>query len=255
MFNTTFWDTETLKHMRASHMSLDFWRPVLEWIAPSISVGMVAAFGVLVWAGLKCERCFKMLLALVAGQSILIVLLLPPEFRFLGGLQYAVLVLAGWAFWSSRQGSRLIARSWIVLIVFCMPWLAVQMYYSIPFLKVVTGILTRDDFLDRYVAFSRDFRVLDRILPTEAVLYVEGSRIPGYYAPRPVIFRLEDLRGRSPVYRFAVDQASRPGDRILSCTGAVYENQDAVTVTYRTPGREPVRQTLRVERCSVGAAE
>jgi hypothetical protein len=38
-------------------------------------------------------RCFKILIALVVGQSILIALLLPHEFRFLGGLQYAVLIL------------------------------------------------------------------------------------------------------------------------------------------------------------------
>ena len=147
------------------------------------------------------------------------------------------------------------AQLWMVPAALCVPWLAVQAYYSIPFLKVVTGIVSRDDFLDRYVAFSKDFRALDRILPPDAVLYVQGARLPAYYAPRPVIFRLKDLRGRSPVYRFAVDQASRPGDRILSCTDAVYENPNAVTATYRTPGREPVRQTLRVERCRVGAAE
>jgi hypothetical protein len=147
------------------------------------------------------------------------------------------------------------ARWWIMPGAFCVPWLAIQVYYSIPFFKVVSGIVSRDAFLDQHLAFSEDYRVLDRILPADAVIYVQGPRSPVYYAPRPVIFRLKDLRGRSPVYRFAVDQASRPGDRILSCTDAVYENPNAVTATYRTPGREPVRQTLRVERCRVGAAE
>jgi hypothetical protein len=49
MFHSTFWDARTLEHMRASHLSQDGWRPIIEWMLPSLSVGIVAAFAVLAW--------------------------------------------------------------------------------------------------------------------------------------------------------------------------------------------------------------
>ena len=113
---------------------------LLTWLAPSVSVGMVAAFGVVAFAAWKRERVFKILFGLVCGQAILIAWLLPHEFRFLGGLQYAVLVMGAWVLWPSGLGTRLIARWWLILFGACLPWLAVQTYYARPFIKVVLGI-------------------------------------------------------------------------------------------------------------------
>jgi hypothetical protein len=187
---------------------------------------------------------------LVCGQAILIAWLLPPEFRFLGGLQYVVVILGAWVFWPSQLGTRIMARWWVVLLGLCLPWVAVQIYYAGPFLKVDSGFVSRDTFRDEYVAFSEDFRALDRILPSNAVLYAR-TRLPAYYAPRPVIFELEDLRGRGPLYRFTLSNASSEDKGHLSCTETVYANDHAVTAVYRTPGRNPDYEPLIVERCEV----
>jgi hypothetical protein len=227
------------------------WEEFLAWLAPSVSVGVVAAFGVLAFAAWRGERVFRTLFALVCGQAILIVWLLPHEFRFLGGLQYAVLVMGAWILWPSGLGKRLIARWWLVLFGACLPWLAVQAYYARPFLKVDLGLMNRDSFLHEYVAFADDFRALDRILPPNAVIYVVNSRLPSYYAPRPVIFTLEDLRDRGPLYRFTVGGESPAPHDSLTCTETVYENRNAVSDVYRTPGRAAVHAPLKVERCNV----
>ncbi len=229
------------------------WIPLLAWLAPSVSVGIVAAFGVVAYAAWKREPVFKILFGLVCGQAILIAWLLRQQFRFLGGLQYVVLIMGAWVLWPSGLGTRLIARWWLVLFGACLPWLAVQIYYARPFMKVVSGIESRDAFLHQYVAFTEDFRALDHILPANAVLYVVNSRLPSYYAPRPVIFTLEDLRGRGPLFRFWTQQAGEvaPRDDSVACPETVYENLDAVVDVFRTPGRAAVHEPLRVERCNV----
>ena len=226
--------------------------PLLRWLAPSVSLGMVAAFGIVAFAAIKRERISMVVGGLVCVQAILIAWLLPPQFRFLGGLQYVVLILGVWVIWQSRLASRATDWWWVVLMGLCLPWVAVQVYYARPFVKVDLGLISRDSFRDDFVAFSRDFRALDHLLPTSAVLYVVNTRLPSYDAPRPVIFTLDDLRGRGPLYRFSlVEDASPQSNDPLSCTDTVYQNPEAVSEVYRTPVRAAKHESLRVERCDI----
>jgi hypothetical protein len=251
LFHSNYFSPDSIAHLTvAKDLDPKGWMPILQWLAPSVSVGVLAAFGIVAFAAFKRERISLVVSGLVCGQAILIAWLLPPEFRFLGGLQYVVLILGAWVFWRSRSGTRLMARWWVVLLALCLPWIAVQVYYAGPFLKVDLGFVSRDRFRDEYVAFSKDFRALDRILPANAVLYAR-TRLPAYYAPRPLIFSMEDLRGRGPLYRFAVGNSSAQDTAPLSCSEIVYANDHAVSAVYRTPGRNPDYERLIVERCEV----
>jgi hypothetical protein len=79
-----------------------------------------------------------------------------------------------------------------------------------------------------------------------------NTRLPSYDAPRPVIFTLDDLRGRGPLFRFSlVEQDSPPSDDPLYCTDTVYQNPAAISEVYRTPGRAAKHESLRVERCDI----
>jgi hypothetical protein len=252
LFHSHYFGPETLARMDfARKVGPEGWRTHLSWLAPSVSVGVVAGFGVVAIAALRRGSAFRIVVGLVCGQALLIYWLLPHEFRFLGGLQYVVLILGAWALWPSRLGACLIRGWWIVLFAMCLPWLALQVYYAEPFVMVDAGIKSRDSFLNEYVAFTEDFRVLNRILPADAVLCVVNSRIPSYYAPRPVIFTLEDLRGRAPLYRFTVGSNPPLQQPSLSCLETVYENNNSVVVAFRTPDRVPASGPLRVERCDV----
>jgi hypothetical protein len=226
--------------------------PLVRWLAPSVSLGMVAAFGIVAFAAFKRERMSMVVSGLVCGQAVLIVWLLPPQFRFLGGLQYVVLILGAWVLWQSRLAARIRDGWWVVLLGLCLPWVAVQVYYARPFLKVDLGLISRDSFRDEFVAFNRDFRALGCLLPASAVLYVVNTRLPSYYAPRPVIFTLGDLRGRGPLYRFTlIADDSPPLVDSLSCAETVYQNPAPFSVVYRTPGRTAKHEPLRVELCDI----
>src|SRR5208282_2053676 len=102
-----------------------------------------------------------------------------------------------------------------------------------------------------HVAFSNDFRALGHLLPRNAVLYVVNTRLPSYYAPRPVIYTLEDLRGRGPLYRFTVGDDAPPPLHSLSCSETVYQNPETFSVVYREPGRAAVHEPLKVERYDI----
>jgi hypothetical protein len=252
LFHSHYFGPETIAKLDfARRVGPEGWRTHLSWLAPSVSVGVVAAFGVVAIAALRRGGAFRIVAGLVCGQALLIYWFLPHEFRFLGGLQYVVLILGAGEFWPSRLGAHLIRGWWIVLFALCLPWLALQVYYARPFIMVDAGIKSRESFLNEYVAFTEDFRALDRILPADAVLYVVNSRLPSYYAPRPVILTLEDLRGRRTLYRFAVGPNPPLPPPSISCTETVYENDHAVAVAFRTPGRRPEHAPLKVERCNV----
>ena len=100
--------------------------PFLRWLAPSVSWGMIAAFGIVAFATIKRERLSMVVSGLVCAQAILIALLLPRQFRFFGGLQYVVLILAVSVIWKSRLAARAIDGWWVVLVGLCLPWVGVQ---------------------------------------------------------------------------------------------------------------------------------
>lgn len=217
------------------------------------------SLALILFGAFTCCREWKRLaglLLLVMLQIALIAKFLPHDFRFLGGLQYGLIAAGAIGFsslWHLRVPVKWVAAASLLLIG---PWLAAELYYARPFSAVVLGATTREDFLKRYVAFMDDFRALDKILPRNAGLYVPNNRIPAFYAPRPVIFTLTDWDQRTPLYRLLVEPSAEPFDisRLdpqtdLTCSEVVYRNPNAVVVAYRTPSREPVRDTVLVQRC------
>ena len=194
----------------------------------------------------------KGLLFLVVLQVALIARSLPHDFRFLGGLQYGLLV-AGVLVLIPLSRAR-IPFKWVagVSLVLLGPWLAAELYYARPFAAVATGATTREDFLRRYVAFTDDFRALNKILPSDATLYAPDEIMPAVYSPRRVIFTLADWDRRSPLYRLLVlpsDPSGLEPQTGLTCDGEVYRNPDAAVFTYRTPNRQTERATVVVQSC------
>jgi hypothetical protein len=214
-------------------------------MAPSLSIGFLLALAIIVGNARK-RPSFRIVLCFVAAQIVLIALFLPHDFRFLGGLQFFVLTLAGWALTLSPQGQLWLGRSRLLVFPLCLPWLAIQLFYAAKFLSVDIGMESRQAFLHRYVAFSEDFHRLDLILPRDAILYITNSpKNPSYYAPRPVIYTLGDATPGQHIYRFSVGSAEP--DATLVCHGTVYENPHAVIYAYRTS--EPIYDTLLVQKC------
>ena len=255
--------------------------PMLRYAVVELSPVFFAAVPWLVWTAWRGSGTSRIAGGLLAFQGALVAWKLHFDFRFLGGLEYVAVLAAALTMTlpasDSRSSDSQSARShhwpqlgeqlersrhWILLL-FAVPWLCAQAYYARPFAEVVSGLMPRAQFLERYVAMHRDFEALDRILPRDAVLYVgNNDRLPNFYVPRPVVLTPLDLRGREPVYRLTLQPI--PGleeayveeidaTSILRCGPIVYSNERAIVVTFRTPGAVPIIGNVYVQSCRVEA--
>lgn len=213
----------------------------------------------LVWLGLvglvgaDLPRNTRMWLALIfIMQCGLIYFLLPHEARFLGGMQFGLLIVAamhaGEAVKRAFAARRAPAIACVIVLI---PWNLAQLYYAQRFLPVVLG-LEREAFYRRYVAYFDDFKALDKILPANAVLLAAEGHTSAAYAPRAIFFNALDVpKNRQP---FLFVSSAGPGNltvRPYHPCGLLYENDQAKIVTYRTE-RPPIRGALQVRYLLTG---
>lgn len=181
-------------------------------------------------------------MVLLVPQLLVIVALTHFDLRFLGGVAWALAIVAAPLIanqlraYSFRPAMR---YAMVALLIF--PWLSVQAYYLRPFLAVSCGLTSREDFREEYIAFWKDYQALDSLLPEEAVI-VTNERLNAFYTPRRVVFAedLPTVRGRWSVshsYEFRVN-----GKRInfngYVRENVVYRNESAKVQAFRKPGAE-----------------
>jgi hypothetical protein len=215
--------------------------------SPLLWLGVIGAIG----ATDLSRQTRLTLLCIFALQCILIYWLLPHDLRFLGGIQYGLLVVFA-SFAAPAIRNRLTSRASIAAacVAFLLPWLAIQIFYAKQFFPVVFG-LEKGAFYQRYVAFYADYVNLDRLLSRDTVLLVQDFRLDAVYAPRPVFFDLRDLPPDKPVVLFASPETVRAAAGSFAgykVGDLIYDNPQAVLVTYRTPGRNSVIGPLQVVR-------
>jgi hypothetical protein len=213
---------------------------VIEHAAPSYSpliwLGVVGAF-----FGTNLSLATRSMLGfLFALQCATIYWLLPHDARFLGGFHYGLLIAFASFVRPDIQARLASARSIIAAcVIFLLPWLGMQLYYARQFFPASLG-MEKAAFYERYIAFYADYVKLDRLLPKDVVLLVQGFRLDAAYAPRPVFFDQADLPpGKEVVVFTSPDGAASPSFRGYELGKLIYENAEAVTETYRTPGRRP----------------
>jgi hypothetical protein len=221
------------------------------------------------WTAFRGRKTSQLIACLFILQGGLVAWKFHFDFRFLGGLEY-VLVLAAFLTLTNPEGvsrssdewaqlGKRLARSrkWILLFA-GVPWLGSQIYYARPFAGVVSGLVPRNQFMERSVELTRDFEMLDRVLPKDAVLYLVGGRWPNFYAPRPVVLTPLDLRGRTSIFRLAgpdeLDDEQINAKTLLKCGQTVYSNDQAVIVTSLIPGRVPFIGPIKVQSCQLQSA-
>lgn len=215
----------------------------------------------LLWIGLgrglfvgKNQLARYLALLVWGWQLLLLLLLLPKHPRFLGGIQYGLLIISGLA-GQGRMFARATSKALGLAIAFwlLMPWLGLQLYYARPFFPVVLGWEHPSMFYRKYVAFYQDFQALDRLLAPEAVIFFQGVRPGLIYAPRLGLLDLTDLHRVSVAAALVLFLVDAPPEIPPTLTPAgyqlgslLYENTAAVIQTYRTPGRSPDVGHLRV---------
>ena len=216
-----------------------------------------ASYSPLIWLGVigaifatELSKVIRLTLGcLLLLQCILIYWLLPYDARFLGGLQYGLLI--AFAAFVARKSEDLLASGraiGIACAIFLVPWLGIQTYYAKQFFPVAFG-QEKAAFYERYVAFYADYVNLDRLLSKDTELLVQDFRLGAVYAPRPVVFDPVDLqRGKQAVLLASPESihtisAPTSGYKVGDL---IYENAQAVTVTYRTPGKSASIGPLQV---------
>jgi hypothetical protein len=224
------------------------------------------------WKAFRVGREYAFIAAFFLFQVVLIHFLLPYDFRFLGGLQYVMLMAAFISLGNppglTALGAQVVQyRTWVALAVI-VPWLIFQMYYARPFAEETFGITTRQQFREQYVALTDDYESLNRILPPDAVLYIENARVSLFDAPRLSVMTPLDLRQTTSIYRMTLsgsgDNSTIPpnlpavesvdASRNLECGEVVYSNAHAVIEAYRLPGAIPKRGTVTVQSCRIEPA-
>ena len=92
---------------------------------------------------------------------------------------------------------------------------------------------------------------LDRLLPKDLVLLDSDFRLDSVYAPRPVFFNDADLPPGKSVVLFGSPKTIRElrgKSDGYKLGDVIYENAQAITETYRTPGRHLTIGALPVVR-------
>jgi hypothetical protein len=244
----TGWADETFQHTRQVNQTGLL--KVIGYVAVNYSpLVWLGTIGAIFWTTLPSSLRIC-LTGLFVMQIALIYFLLPYDARFLGGLQYGlVIVFACFVRPDLQQKLSSVRAAAIACVLFLVPWLSVQIYYASQFFPVSLG-LEKTAFYQRYVPFYDDYLKLDRILPSNAVILARDFRLSAVYAPRPIYFDASDLPDGKEVVLFAPSQAV--DDRVsigrYRIGDEIYEDPNAVVETFRSPGRRPMLGSLKVVR-------
>ena len=169
---------------------------------------------------------------LVGGvQALLIILFLPKELRHFGGVQYPLFAsglvamrerLKEWL----RPGAHFDTGLAIGVNLAAAPWALLALWLAMIYLPVDFGQADAASFVRHYSGLQADYDALDQVLPDDATLLIGRSRShltqyawyarpPVYYAPRPVLFDVTQVRGQQPVYLLYVDAPPLAGAAAL----------------------------------------
>jgi hypothetical protein len=169
---------------------------------------------------------------LIAGaQALVIFLFLPKELRHFGGIQYplfasGLMALAERLKHWLRSGAHFHTRLAIGIQAAAAPWALFALWLTMIYVPVDLGQTGAASFIRHYSGLQADYDALDTVLPEDATLLIGRSRShltqyswyarpPVYYAPRPVLFDIAQVRGQHPLYLMYVDAPPLAGPAAL----------------------------------------
>ena len=173
-------------------------------------------------------------------QLFVIYAALPEKPRHFQGIQYVLAFLTICTIYVNYQRFRtiLLFVSWLSSLMY----VGLFLYYTSP--MIIKGYVGgKENFLDAYIPYYQDLKLLDKILTEDSYITTSGTRVNLYHLPRPEL-RPKDINSEC-VYEFMVGDGSPPDTGKL-----IYENPTAVKFTFRTPGRSSELSKLRVYQLS-----
>ena len=169
-------------------------------------------------------------------QFFVIWALLPNRPRHFGGLQYVALVMIFIEIIPiiySKFRNFLIS----LFLLSSIPWIFLDIYYALP---LVSKAITRPEkFKNDYIPFFSDFKKIDQLIEKNAQLFVIGTRLNNFHAPRKVFLNKIDVKERNlPTYLFLVGEKNLNSLKDFNLENKIYENIYAKKFCYRTPGKK-----------------
>ncbi len=190
-------------------------------------------------------------LLLLVMQTFILVFIVIFDPRYYGGLLHGVLIT--WMIHEERSGWKLPERFRKLVVagsVACLvPWLGLQIFYSSQFFPVALGFQDKMEFYHQKIAFTKDYLLLDKLLPRDAVFVFMGEdqvRLDINFAPRPVYLSMDHPAPDKKVYLFCINCAKATHLKDYRIDSLVYTNDKAIITTYRNPFRPSILGRLEV---------
>ncbi|MDQ6801691.1 MAG: hypothetical protein M3041_12715 [Acidobacteriota bacterium] len=208
-------------------------------------------FSPLLWIAMAAFVIGKVSVSRTVGIGLLVIQLVlilgwnTFDARYLGGVQYALLILVA-IFLTADARERILSSRGAMSVVAALivPWMLLQLVYAGRFLRFVTGFDSKTEFYSRNVLLFGDFVALDRVLPRTASLLAWPFALDSIYAPRPIYYHVLDVPPGKEIYLLSywsngetVPRAQAPEGFMIG--ERIYEDRDAIVATFRTPGQRP----------------
>lgn len=189
--------------------------------------------------------------ALLLAQAVIVVLTLPPEVRFLGGMRFAIILLSllPLAAYATTLASSYRLALHVGVAALLLPWMGLTGYYARLFVPPVVGLTNARGFLMPLTYHLADYDGVDSLLPADArILTVETWNNSVLY-PRPVYLDARDVpaTGR-PYLMFAgpMNDKVRRGIQGFTPGAMVYHNPHSLFFVGRNPFAKPEYNELTV---------
>ena len=108
-------------------------------------------------------------------------------------------------------------------------------------------MINPEKFKNKYVPFFYDFKKIDKLIEKNAQLFVIGTRLNNFHAPRRVFTNQIEIKDKNlPTYLFLVGNEKSYDLKGFRLKRKIYENLMARKLCYRTPGKECDLEKLSV---------
>ncbi len=170
------------------------------------------------------------------SQFFLIWMLLPNKPRHFGGFQYCALIIL-LAELAPYFYTRFKKYSIMIFLTFSVPWLALDLYYSLPLIS--KSFFKSETFKRDYIPFYSDFLEVDKLIEEDSqILFIE-PRINGFHSPRPIFMSEIDIHNKEkPTYLLSFGTVDNKKLTQFKLGLPIYQNPNAKKFCYRVPGKK-----------------
>ena len=224
-------------------------------------IALLTKWSTLIWIGwlilphqkIDSEAKLKLTIVFLA-QFFIIWAFLPDRPRHFGGFQYCALIICFTELIPSFY-ERYKKYSIMIFLLFSIPWLALDFYYSLPLIS--KAFSNADTFKKEYIPMHVDFMEIDKLIEKNAQLLISPNiRLNSFHSPRDVYMYKGDIIDKNrPTYLISDDSLDKKIIKNYNLEKLIYENPNANLYCRRRPGYSCSKRPLKVYRINFNTLE